>query len=111
METLKLNEPYAQVLEQLGDVQQHVDEALYRYAVERTQQRVLELEAQVQVWEDKYECSYDLFAYRTATDENYVRDLNSHAETQMWEADLIAWEFYATELKAWRQRLSTLTAS
>ena len=111
METLKLNEPYAQVLEQLGDVQKHVDEALYRYAIEQVQHHILELETQVQVWENKYECSYDLFAYRTATDEAYVRALNGHTETQMWEADLITWEFYATELKAWRQQLSTLTAS
>jgi hypothetical protein len=111
METLKLNEPYAQVLEQLGNVQKHVDEALRRYAVEQAQQQILELEAQVQVWENKFGCSYDLFAYRTAVDEDYVHNLNLYIETQMWEADLITWEFYATELKAWRQRLNTLITS
>jgi hypothetical protein len=111
METLKLNEPYAQVLEQLGDVQKHVDEALYRYAMQQAQQQILDLEGQVQRWEEKYGCSYDLFAYRTAVDETYVHELNTHSETQMWEADLITWEFYATELKAWRQRLNTLTMS
>ncbi len=111
METLRLNQSYAQVLEHLGDVQKHVDEALYRYALQQAQQQILDLEGQVQQWEEKYGCSYDLFAYRTAVDETYVHELNAHPETCMWEADLIAWEFYATELKAWRQRLRTLTMS
>ncbi len=111
METLRLNQPYAHVLEHLGDVQKHVDEALYRYALQQAQQQILDLEGQVQQWEEKYGCSYDLFAYRTAVDETYVQELNAHPETHMWEADLITWEFYATELRAWRQRLSTLTVS
>lgn len=111
METLKLNEPYAHILEHLGDVQKHVDEALYRYALQQAQQQILDLEGQVQSWEEKYGCSYDLFAYRTTVDETYVQELNAHPETHMWEADSITWEFYATELKSWRQRLNTLTVS
>ncbi len=50
------------------------------------------------VWEEKYQCSYDLFAYRTATDDAFIDDLNADLATQQWEADLFAWEFYATEL-------------
>lgn len=111
MEALRLNQPYAPVLEYLGDVQKHVDEALYHYTLQQAQQQILSLESQVQPWEEKYGCSYDLFAYRTAVDETYVHELNAHPETHMWEADLLTWEFYAAELKAWRQRLNTLTGS
>jgi len=107
---MTLKEPYIQVLEHLGDVQQRVDEALYQYTLREAQQQILALETQVQIWEKQYGCSYDLFSYRTATDAAYVRDLNAAPTTQMWEADLLTWEFYATELKEWRQRLATLTA-
>ncbi len=108
MATLTVKEPYKEVLAHLGDVQQQVDEALRQYAVQQAQQQVLDLEARVQEWKAKYACSYDLFAYRTATDEDYVRQLNQAAQTQDWEADLFTWEFYATELREWRQRLATL---
>ncbi len=37
-------------------------------------------------------------------DEEYVAELNSRLETQQWEADLAAWEFYATELAEWQKR-------
>lgn len=104
---MTLKEPYVEVLEHLGDVQRRVDEALYQYALREAQQQILTLETQVQAWEKKYGCSYDLFAYRTATDTTYVRDLNIAPATQLWEADLLTWEFYATELKEWRQRLAT----
>jgi hypothetical protein len=110
MATMKVKEPYREVLECLGDVQQQVDEAVHQYAVQQAQQQILDLEARVQEWEAKYGCSYDLFAYRTATDEDYVHQLNEAAQTQEWEADLFTWEFYATELKEWRQRLATLIA-
>jgi hypothetical protein len=105
-----LQEPYMEVLARLGDVQQQVNEAVRQYALQQAQHQILDLETRVQSWEAKYGCSYDLFAYRTATDEDYVHALNAVAPTQEWEADLFTWEFYATELKEWRQRLAVLIA-
>ena len=111
MTTLVLKQPYADVLEWLGGTQAAVDEALRQYTIQKIQEHVLDLQEKACVWEEKYGCSYDLFAYRTATDESYIQQLDSDPTTRQWEADLLSWEFYAAELKEWHQRLhSILTA-
>ena len=111
MKTVVLKESYTDILEHLGDVQQVADDALREFAIEQAQQQILDLQVQVSTWEDKYGCSYDLFAYRTSTDESYVRELEADPGTRQWEADLFSWEFYAAELKEWPQRLSTISTS
>ena len=105
MLNVQVREDYATILTPL---QESVDEALRRYALEMTRVRILELEQRLQKHEEKYGCSYDLFAYRTATDEEYVRQLDASPATQRWEGDLISWEFDAQELREWRRRLQRL---
>lgn len=105
MLNVQVKETYAAILQPL---EENVNEALRRYALEKVQARLLELEQQAQQWEEKYGCSYDLFAYRTATDETFVTNLDANSETQQWEGDLLAWEFDAEELRTWRHHLQTL---
>ena len=108
MVTVQIKDAFADVL---APLEQSVDDALRRLATERANRQIAELQLKVKRWEDKYKCSYELFAYRTATDELYVKELNANSATAQWEADLTAWEFYATELDEWRKRLqSILTA-
>ena len=106
MPRVQVKEEYAAILEPL---QESVDEALRRYALEKVQVRILEWEQQVQRWEEKYGCGYDLFAYRTTIDEEYVRQLDADPDTQQWEGDSISWEFDVRELREWRHRLRTLS--
>lgn len=103
---IEISETYADILKPL---QTHVDEALRRYALEQVQQKLLESEQHVQVWEQKYGCTYDLFVYRTATDPDYVAQLNQNEETQLWESDLIAWEFDVKDWQTWRHHLQSLS--
>ena len=102
---VQIKEAYAQVLEPLDST---VDQLFQRLAVERTSRQIVDLQIKVQEWENKYQCNYDLFAYRTATDVAYVDELNVHPATQQWEADIITWEFYNTELGEWNQRLQAI---
>lgn len=104
---VQVDESYATIL---WPLEKHVDEALRRYALEKVQGQLLDLERRVQHWEDKYGCSYDLFAFRTATDEAYVQSLNAQAATQLWESDLLAWEFDHIELQEWRKHLQMLSS-
>lgn len=105
MLNVQVREDYAAILTPL---QQSVDEALRRFAVEKTRTRLWELEQRVQKHEEKYGCSYDLFAYRMTTDESYARQLDATPATQQWESDLISWEFDTQELREWRRRLQNL---
>ena len=75
------------------------------FTIEEARTQISDLEQRLQKYEDKYGCSYDLFAYRTATDEDYIRELNAVLATQQWEGDLISWEFDTEELWEWRRRL------
>ena len=68
----------------------------------------MEFEQQVQQWEEKYGCSYDLFAYRTGIDTEYVTQLDADISTQQWEGDLMTWEFDAEGLREWRRHLQKL---
>jgi hypothetical protein len=111
MPTVVLKESYTSVLEHLGDVQQVADEALHQYALQQAQQQVLALQEKVRGWEEKYGCSYDLFAYRTSTDEEYVQQLDADPQTREWEADLFSWEFYAAEHQEWRRRLHDISTA
>ncbi len=114
---VQIDETYAAILEPLqegsgigypADINRLVEEAIYYYALESVKRRLIEMEQRVQHWEDKYQCGYDLFAYRTATDATYVTKLDAHPETQQWEGDLISWEFDHKELQQWRSHLKKL---
>ncbi|MBM4425280.1 MAG: hypothetical protein FJ030_18180 [Chloroflexi bacterium] len=108
MVTIQVREAYADALEPLD---RSVDEALRRLATERAAQRIAELQRKIRDWEEKYHCRYDLFAYRTTTDEGFVSELDSQPATQQWEADLMLWESHMQELDKWLKRLqSILTA-
>ncbi len=105
MLNVQIKETYVAILQPL---EASINEALHRYALEKVQARLLELDQRAQQWEEKYGCSYDLFAYRTATDEAYVAGLDADLATQQWEGDLLTWEFDTEELRQWRHHLQTL---
>ncbi len=111
MATVQVKSSYIAVLERLGDVQAGVEEAIRRYTVEEIQRRIDELRARIREWEEKYGCDYETFAFRTATDEDYVARLNSQSETQQWEADLFSWEYDLQELREWEQQLQSISSA
>ncbi|MFB0546585.1 MAG: hypothetical protein ACETWB_06720 [Anaerolineae bacterium] len=111
MITVRVKKEYQDILAPDENLQETVDALLREQAIERANRRIVELRQKMQGWEEKYGCSYDLFVYRTATDEEYVAQLNASTDTAQWEADLLTWEFYAQELREWYQRLqNALTA-
>jgi hypothetical protein len=109
MSAIHIKDQYADVLLSLGDPQAMADEALRQYTIGKINERVMALRQKIRAWEEQYGCSFDLFAYRTATDEEYVKQLNATPATRQWEGDLIAWEHYDLELKEWYRRLESIS--
>ena len=106
--TIQVKDAYTEVYQAL---QQDIDEILHRHAVEQIQLQLSEAKQNVQRWQKKYGCDYETFIQRTANDRNYLQRLNGNTETQMWEGDLISWEFDTLEVKTWQtylQKLSTI---
>ena len=108
MATILLNSKYADILASLGDVQQAVDEALHRYAVEKIGERIGELRHAIRAFEERYGCSYEAFYARVTADENFVVSLRAISST--WERDFHQWEFYIEELREWLNRLEQHSA-
>ena len=103
MSTATVSKKYADILAPLGDIQQAVDEALRHYAVERVGQRIAELRRQTRPWEEKYDCTYEVFYARVTGDEEYVANLRQKYPT--WERDFQQWEFYVEEMREFAGRL------
>ena len=75
MTTVVINSKYADILAPLGDVQQVVDEAVRRYAVEKLGERIAELRRALRPFEERYGCTYEVFYARLTTDEAFVTGL------------------------------------
>jgi len=108
MQEIIIKNAYSEVFRNLGDIQYAVDSALRHYAIEKINEKIAELRLKIGIWEDKYGCTYDIFSYRTATDEEYVRELNRNPSTVMWEGDIIMWEFQSGELSKWYRCLQNI---
>ena len=80
MITVPIKDAYAEVLDPLGP---SVEEVVRQLAINRANERLIDLQRRLAVWQDKYQCSYELFAYRTATDEEYVAELNRQPPTRV----------------------------
>ena len=81
-------------------MQAAVDLALQRYAIEQVTTRLEELRQRDADYRAKYGLDYVTFAQRTATDENYVHQIESLV-SKVWEADLADWEFCHKGIQDW----------
>ncbi|MEZ4528982.1 MAG: hypothetical protein R2941_23980 [Desulfobacterales bacterium] len=108
MNEIIVKDVYSDVFRYLGDMQTAVDNALRNYAVGKINEKIAELGMKVGIWEKRYGCTYDVFSYRTATDEEYVRELNQNPSTAMWEGDMIMWEYQSGELAKWYRCLQNI---
>ena len=107
MTTVTVSAKYADILAPLGDVQQAVDEAIRRYAVEKIGERMVGLRREIRRFEEQYGCTYEVFYAHITADEDFVAALRQAHPT--WERDFHTWEFYVEELHEWLSRLEQLS--
>lgn len=107
MTIISIDNKYVEVLKTFGDLQQGIDLALRRYAIEQITTKVAELRQKDAFYQAKYGLDYPIFSQRIAEDEVFIK----HIETQvnkMWEIDLADWEFCYKGIKDWTQKLQTI---
>jgi len=102
---IQVKAEYATLFEQLN---LNYEEAFRQFLISKILVHLGEFQHRVQQWQNKYQCDYDLFIYKTSTDETYVNQLNQQFATADWEGDLFEWEVDQTELKRWQQQLQNL---
>jgi len=105
--TVAVREEYARLLEPLGNLEEAVETALRRYAIERIVEKIAELRRRERKWQAKYGCDYDTFVRRTASDEEFVCHIEQTI-SKTWELDLAEWEFCHQGVRDWSQHLQAL---
>lgn len=107
--TVKIAVPerYIEILSPLGKLEEIVSRALQRYAIDRIANRIAELRQRDQDFQAKYDCSYKTFVERTASDEEFIQEVET-AISKTWELDLAEWEFCHKGIEDWTQRLQAV---
>ena len=105
--TVAIPERYVETLAPLGRLEETVDLALQRYAIERITARIAELRRRDRNFQAKYGCDYEAFVERTISDEEFVREIEATI-SKTWELDLAEWEFCHKGIEDWAQRLQTI---
>ncbi len=104
MGTVVVREKYLSALSPFGDLQTSVDLALERYTIEQIAERLAELRHRDAQYRAKFGFDYPDFARRIASDETFVREVETRI-TKTWEADLADWEFCYEGSREWAHRL------
>lgn len=107
MTTLTLDAKYVDVLQALGGLEETLEEAVRRYAVERIGERIGKLQHEILAFQTKYGLPYEQFYSHVTTDDNFVQSLREKEPT--WERDLNAWEYYTEELAEWLGHLESIS--
>ncbi|HID87588.1 MAG TPA: hypothetical protein EYP55_09475 [Anaerolineae bacterium] len=105
--TVAVQDKYVRLLKPLGDLQQAVDVALQRYAIEQIAAKIAELRKRDQAFQAKYGCDYEAFIQRTASDEQFVAHIEQ-AISKTWELDLAEWEFCHKGAEDWAKHLQAI---
>jgi hypothetical protein len=107
MTTIAINEKYAEALSFFGNLDQAIDLALQRFAIEQITAKIAELRQRNAKYKAKYGLNYSDFARRVAQDETFVGQIETKTE-KMWEADLADWEFCHKGIQDWTKKLENI---
>ena len=107
MTTLTLDSKYVDILQALGGLEETLEEAIRRYAIERIGERVGKLQREILTFQTKYGLPYERFYGLITTDDNYVTTLRATHPT--WERDFNTWEYYIEELGEWLGHLESIS--
>lgn len=107
MVNVAIHEKYIQTLKVFGDLQQSVEKAIQRYAVDQITEKIAELQQRANTYHSKYEMEYATFERRITEDVAFVEHIEQHI-TPTWELDLADWEFCEKGIEDWARKLTTI---
>ena len=92
MTTVAIGDKYVEALKPFGSLEDAVNLALQRYAIEQVTAKMADLRRRDAVYQAKYGMSYPVFAKRAGVDEAFV-SMVEDTISKTWEIDLADWEF------------------
>jgi len=106
MQTILIDDKWAETIQLFGDTESVIKEALKLYSVEQCKQRFQKAAKQLAVYNEKYNCNYDYFKHAIQTDENFLSKIES--QNPLWEEDAMEWEYWSEEYQEWQNRLEDI---
>lgn len=107
MTTITVDQKYADILGVFGNVQEAFNLAIQRYTIEQITGKIADLRHKTAEYERKYHCDYTTFVQRMATDETFIAGIESEIDN-LWEVDLLDWEFSHKGIDDWTRKLQSI---
>lgn len=102
-----VQEKYVNVLAGFGSLQDAIDTALQRYAIEQVTTKINDLRRREAKYLAKYGLDYSTFSQRIAHDEGFIEQVEANI-SKTWELDLAEWEFCYKGIRDWTRQLQAL---
>ncbi|MFZ1473083.1 MAG: hypothetical protein WAV79_09145 [Anaerolineae bacterium] len=110
MMTVAIRDKYVEVLRPFGSLEDAVNLALQRYAIEQVTTKIAELRRRDVVYQEKYGMRYPAFVEYVGRDETFV-EMIERTISKTWEIDLADWEFCHHGMQDWTRGLSDDSSS
>lgn len=107
MTTVTVHNKFTDILASFGDLQESVNAAVQRYAIEQITNKITELRRKDEEYQKKYGLEYSTFVKRTGEDEEFVKSVEANI-TKTWEMDLADWEFCHKGVEDWTKKLQDI---
>jgi hypothetical protein len=107
MATVTVHNKFTEILASFGDVQESVNTAVQRYAIEQITNKITELRRKDEEFQKKYGLDYSAFAKRSSEDDEFVKTVEARI-SKTWEADLADWEFCHRGIEDWTKKLQDI---
>ena len=89
-----------------GDVDTVVSDAVRRYAIDRSVERIELARSKIRGYEQKYGVAYRIFAQKVRTDARFLQRVES--KYPLWEEDAIEWKYRTEEVEEWTKTLESI---
>lgn len=107
MTSVVVKDEYADVLSQFGDLEVTANLAMKKYVVEQITLKIEELRQKEREFQTKYSLDYSAFKTKVEEDISFLQSLEAKGN-QLWEIDLLDWEFCHEGVKDWINTLQTI---
>jgi len=107
MTTVTVHNKLTEILASFGDVQESVNTAVQRYAIEQITNKITELRRKDEEFQKKYGLDYSAFVKRSSEDDEFVKTVEAGI-SKTWEADLADWEFCHRGIEDWTKKLQDI---
>ncbi len=105
--TLTLQPKWVELVQEFGDVDMIVEDALRAYLLTQSQARMREAERRVAAYRQKYQYDYDTFSRLVQTDDRFLAQVE--VSNPYWEEDAMEWQYWLEEQAEWRRRIAAIS--